>query len=63
MLFPEPSTVQGHPSNHMPVFLFGEKRQAVRTSTYIPPAEAAEKVKENCNPVRLRDYMWVTSSL
>jgi len=47
----------------MPVFLFGEKRQAVRTSTYIPPAEAVEKVKENCNPVRLRDYMWVTSSL
>jgi len=62
MLFPESSTVQGHPANHMPVFLSGEKRQAIRTSTYIPPVEAVEKVKENCNQVRLQDYMWVTSS-
>jgi len=37
MLFPEPSVAEGHSTTSAPVFLSGEKRQAVRTSTPIPP--------------------------
>jgi len=63
MLFPEPSVAEGHPANPVPVFLSGEKRQAVRTSTLIPPVKNVETVKRECSAVRLRDYLYVSFRL
>ena len=60
MLFPEPSVAEGHPTNSTPVFLSGEKKQAVRTSTPIPPVKNVEWIKKECSAVRLRDYLYVT---
>jgi len=63
MLFSEPSIGEGHPTNSVPVFLLGEKRQAVRTSTPIPQVKSVEKIKRECSSVRLRDYLYVTFHL
>jgi len=49
--------------NLMPIFLSGEKRQAVRTSTFIPPVKTVGKVSKECNSVQLRNYLYVTSHL
>ena len=61
MLFPEPVVAEGHPTNPAPVFLSGEKKQAVRTSTLIPPRETVEKVKKEINRVQLQNYLYATS--
>lgn len=63
MLFPEPSVAKGYPTNPVPVFLLGEKRQAVRTSTLIPQVKTVEKVNRECSSVQLRDYLYVTLHL
>ena len=63
MLFPEPNVAEGHPMNSVPVFLSGEKRQAVRTSTPIPPVKTVEKVKKDCNNIQLQNYLYVTFHL
>ena len=47
----------------VPMFLSGEKRQAVRTSTPIPPVENVERVKRECSGVRLREYLYVVFRL
>ena len=60
MLFPEPSVAGGPPTNSAPVFLSGEKRQAVRTSTPIPPVKNVERIDKEYSAVRLRDYLYVT---
>lgn len=60
MLFPEPSVSDGHPVASMPVFLSGEKRQAVYTSTPIPPVKTVEKVNKECNHFQLQSYLYVT---
>jgi len=60
MLFPEPSSAEEHPMSSTPVFLSGEKKQAVRTSTLIPPVKKVERVKRECSAVLLRDYLYVT---
>jgi hypothetical protein len=49
--------------NPTPVFLSGEKRQAVHTSTLIPPVKTVEKVKQDCNHIRLQTYLYVISHL
>lgn len=63
MLFPEASVIEGHPTTSMPVFLSGEKRQAVYTSTIIPPVKGVEKVDGEINQVRLRNYLYVAFKL
>ena len=61
MLFPEPSIAEGQPTNFVPVFLSGEKRQAVRTSVLIPPAKKVEKFNGECNRTQLQNYLYVFS--
>ena len=61
MLFPEPSVAEG-PTNPMPVFLSGEKRQAVRTSKFIPPAKKVEKINGDCNRANLQNILYVLHS-
>ena len=61
MLFPEPSVAEGQPTNFVPVFLSGEKRQAVRTSVLIPPAKKVEKFNGECNRTQLQNYLYVSS--
>jgi len=63
MLLPEPSVADGHPVIYMPVFLSGEKRQAIRTSTPIPPAKTVEKVNKECNYTQLQNYLYATFRL
>jgi len=63
MLFPEHSAAGGYPTDLMPIFLSGEKRQAVRTSTLIPPVKMVKRVNEECNSVQLRNYLYVISHL
>jgi hypothetical protein len=63
VLFPEASVIEGHPTMSMPVFLSGEKRQAVYTSMIIPPVKRVEKVNGEINQVRLRNYLYVTPKL
>ena len=62
-LFSEPNVAEGYQTNSVPVFLSGEKRQAVRTSTHIPPVRNVEWVNRECSAVRLRDYLYVALSL
>jgi len=57
MLFPEHIVTGGQPKNPVPVFLFGEKRQAVYTSTLTPPASKV------VSQVQLQNYLYVTSSV
>lgn len=63
MLFPEPNIVGGHPTDSTPVFLSGEKKQAVRTSVRIPPMKTVKRVSRECNSVQLRDYLYVAFHL
>ena len=63
MLFPGPIAAEGHQTRPMPVFLSGEQKQAVYTSTLIPPAEIVEKVNKEINQVQLQNYLYVTSHL
>lgn len=63
MLFPEAGVVEGHPSMSVPVFLSGEKRQAVCTSTVIPPVKKVVKVDGDITQVLLNDYLYVIPKL
>ena len=63
MLFLEPTVAEGQPTNHVPVFLSGERRQAVYTSTLIGPVKTVDKLKKEVNRVQLQDYLYVTSHL
>lgn len=54
---------EGHPTIPVPVFLSGERRQAVYTSTFIAPVKTVGEVKKEVNQVQLRDYLYVTSHL
>ena len=58
MLFFETSIGGEHPAT--PVFLSGEKRQAVYTSILIPPKKGVKKI-DKVNRVQLRDYLYVLS--
>ena len=61
MLFPEPSVAtERDPTSSVPVFLSGEKRQAVRTSTLIPPVKRVEKINRECNHTQLQNYLYVS---
>ena len=62
-LFPEPSTAEEHPATSVPVFLLGEKRQAFRTSKFIPQVKTIERVNRECSPIQFRDYLYVTFHL
>jgi len=57
MLFPEPSVVEGLAAMTTPVFLSGEKRQAVYTTTSIRPEKKTEKFNKEVNRVLLNDYL------
>ena len=46
--------------NSIPVFLSGEKRQAVCTSTPIPPVKTVEKVNRECSHIQLQHYLYAT---
>jgi hypothetical protein len=59
MLFHKPSIGEEQPAT--PVFLSGEKRQAVRTSTFIPPEKRIARVKREVNEVKLNHYLYVPS--
>lgn len=61
MLFPESVAAGGRSTNPALVFLSGEMKQAVRTSTLIPPMEKVEEIKKEVNRARLQDYLYVTS--
>ena len=61
MLFPEANDIEGHPTVPMPMFLSGEKRQAVLTSAFIPPVKKVVKVGGEINQVQLKNYLYVTS--
>jgi hypothetical protein len=63
MLFLEPSPSEGHPTNPIPIFLSGEKRQAVRTSTLIPPTKTVDMLNRTCNYTQFRSYLYVASHL
>lgn len=63
MLFPEPNVTEGQSTNSVPVFLSGEIKQAVYTSTLIPPKETVEWVNREVNPVQLQNYLYATSHL
>lgn len=63
MLFPEPSVSDGHPWTSMLAFLSGEKRQAVCTSTTIPPVKIVEKVNWEYNHIQLQNCLYVTFCL
>ena len=58
MLFPKPGVAEGHPTTSMPVFLSGEKRQAVRTSTLIPPGKTVKTANWKCNRVQLQNHLY-----
>ena len=58
-LFPKLSVAEGHPVKSMPVLLSGEKRQAVCTSTPIPPGKNTERVDRECSGVWFQDYLYV----
>lgn len=45
----------------MPLFLSGEKRQAIRTSKHIPPTKNFKEINKQINPVQLNDYLYVIS--
>jgi hypothetical protein len=62
MLFPKPGAVEGHSTVPTPVFLSGERGQAVLTSTLIPPERKVEKVNK-INYPRLNEYLYVTIRL
>ena len=57
MLFPEPIVAEGHPTH--PMFLSGEQKQAVCTSTCIPPMKTVKKVKEEVYRAQLKNYLYV----
>lgn len=63
MLFPEPAVAERHPTNPVPVFLSGEQKQAVRTSTLIPPRETVETVSKEIYQVPLQNYLYVAFHL
>ena len=63
MLFLESSTAEECPTMPAPMFLFGEKKQAICTSTYIRPERKVLRVNEECSRVRLEDYLYVTCLL
>jgi len=57
MLFPEHIVTGGQLTNPVPVFLSGEKKQAIYTSTLTLPASKV------VNRVQLQNYLYVTSHL
>ena len=61
IIFPKLNAADGNPTNPMPEFLSGEKRQAVRTSTLIPPAKKVKRINEECNRTQLQNYLYVSS--
>ena len=63
MLFPKPTAAEGHPTNPVPVFLSGETKQAVRTSTLIPPTKTVKRISEELYPTQLQHYLYVVSRL
>ena len=59
MLFLESSLAEGQPATFTPMFLSGEKRQAILTSTLIPPVKKVEKINRECNRTNLQNYLYV----
>ena len=62
-IFPKPSVAGKRLTGPMPVFLSGEKKQAVRTSILTPPAKRVEKIYGEYNHTQLRNYLYDSSSL
>ena len=58
MLFPEPAVAGGQPTNAM--FLSGERKQAIRTSTLIPPREKVARFNKEIPRVQLQNILYVT---
>lgn len=44
-------------------FLSGEKRQAVRTHTLVPPSKRVFEINGECNHIQLQNYLYVPSYL
>ena len=63
MLFPETIVMEGHPIQPIPVFLSGEQKQAICTSTRIPPTKTVKKVKEEIYQTQLKNYLYIISHL
>ena len=63
ILFPKSSLAEGQLTTLTPMFLFGEKRQAVLTSTLIPPVKRVEKINRECNRINFQNYLYVSCYL
>ena len=63
MLFPVHTVTEGPSTDPAPVFLSGEKKQAVHTSTLIPPVKTVGRVNKEVNQLVLQNYLYVTSHL
>ena len=57
-LFPEPAVAGGQPTNA--VFLSGERKQAIRTSTLIPPRKKVAEFNKEIPQVQLQNILYVT---
>ena len=60
-IFPKPNTTEGPLGGPTLRFLSGEKRQAICTSTLIPPVEVVKKINGVYNHTQLRNYLYVPS--
>lgn len=63
MLFPESGDAEEHSLMPAPVFLSGEKRQAIYTTAYIRPEKKVDNVNKELNQTVLNNYLYVTCSL
>jgi hypothetical protein len=63
MLFPKAGVAEECSTMPAPIFLSGEKKQAVCTSMSILPQKKVEKVNKEVNSFVLESYLYVTYSL
>ena len=63
MLFLESGAAEECPTMPAPMFLFGEKKQAICTSTYIRPEKKVLSANKDCSRVWLEDYLYVSCLL
>ena len=61
MLFPESAVAGGRPTNA--VFLSGERKQAIRTSTLIPPRKKVAEFNKEIPRVQPQNILYVTYCL
>lgn len=63
MLFHEPSLVEGCSTMSTPMFLSGEKRQAVYTLSLIGPEKRVIEINEVVDSISLNNYLYVNCPL